>query len=544
MLMRLRLIRDERGNAMVLAVFLTAALALLAINLINVVSGDSSRGAQGVKRDAAFQAAEAGLSEYTSKLLEDNQYYLHDVAAGESTRNSATNCSGTNVSSTSSTPTAWNYGTTWAYCSTKNNWRQLSNGYEYNVQVTGPTASQNYADLIATGRKQGTTAPVRVLEQRVRLASVADFQMMSNASISYGSTATTRGKIYSAQSVTHSGTAYADVYAEGQVSGGATYVSPARSYDVDSSPTIRAMIANPVNFASFLVSLTDIQRAAQNGGIYLNNSAYAAWQLTFASDGTVNVKTCTAPNETTVTPPTCTQYAGFPKTVPSNGAIYVEQTAIIAGGTSTCTDPDGTSLTNANCVNGRVTVASDDKMIVGDDIGYMVTGDDVLGLVSKNDMLVARWGPPVLHWRAGTLAETGSWQSATSATYSTTTSASYTLPTATINVNSTTNLTMPDQLWVSAGGGKIISCTGTATSPTRLTGCSGGSGSMPSGTTVRTRYDATFTGSTATYGGGQMAMFFQREYNYDVSLVYLQPPWFPTIGYGYTVPLFRELPPS
>ncbi len=545
---RLRNAKSESGNAMVLAVFMMAALTLLSVSLINVVRGDASRSAVGVVRDAAFQAAEAGLDDYTSKLLEDNQYYLHDVAAGESTRRSS---GGTLVSPGSSSPTPWTYGITWTYPNGKDYWRQLSNGYEYNLQVTGPSQTQQFVDLIATGRKQGTTSPVRVLEERVRLASVADFQMMSNASISYGSTATTRGKIYSAVNVTHSGTAYADVYAEGQVSGGATYVSPARAYDVDSSPNIRSMIASPINFASFLTSMTDIQRAAQNGGIYLNNSSVAAWQLTFSSDGNVNVQTCTATNQTSGLPPTCTQYAGFPRAIPTNGAIYVEQSVIIGIGSSSCTDPDNTSLTNANCVNGRVTVASNNDIVVGDDIGYMQTGDDVLGLVAKNTMYVARWSPATMHWRAGTITETGSWQSATGSNNSTTTSGSpQTYPRTTITVASTSSFTStwPDTIWVNvpSGTGQTITCTGKTT--TTFTGCTGwtGSGTMAVGTTVRQQATntMTFTGSTATYGGGSMSMFLTRNYNYDDSLLYLQPPWFPSVGNGYTVPLFRELPAS
>ena len=37
-----------------------------------------------------------------------------------------------------------------------------------------------------------------------------------------------------------------------------------------------------------------------------------------------------------------------------------------------------------------------------------------------------------------------------------------------------------------------------------------------------------FTGSTATAHGGSMGMFDTRIYNYEPSLLYLQPPWFPT----------------
>ncbi len=41
-----------------------------------------------------------------------------------------------------------------------------------------------------------------------------------------------------------------------------------------------------------------------------------------------------------------------------------------------------------------------------------------------------------------------------------------------------------------------------------------------------------------------MSQFQTRVYNWDTSLSYLQPPWFPTIDFAYTVLLFRELPPS
>ena len=52
----------------------------------------------------------------------------------------------------------------------------------------------------------------------------------------------------------------------------------------------------------------------------------------------------------------------------------------------------------------------------------------------------------------------------------------------------------------------------------------------------------TFTGSTVTSDGGYMSMFDFRFYNYDPTLQYLQPPWFPAVGDPYQILLFRELP--
>ena len=52
----------------------------------------------------------------------------------------------------------------------------------------------------------------------------------------------------------------------------------------------------------------------------------------------------------------------------------------------------------------------------------------------------------------------------------------------------------------------------------------------------------TFTGSTATADGGSMSLFRTRVYQYDQTLYYLPPPWFPTVDGAYTTLLVRELP--
>ena len=479
-MLRLRALKEESGNAMVLAVFMMAALVLLSVTLVDAVRGDSSRSAQGVTRDAAFQAAEAGIDDYTSKLVIDNQYFLHDVAAGESTR-----CSGSQqVSSTATAPVAWSLGTTWTYCSGKNNWRRLSNGYEYNLQVAGTTITQPWVNIVATGRKQGTTVPTRVLEERIKPSSVADFQMIANADITYGSDAVTRGKVYvgidssgTKHSVTYqSGSrAYANVYAEGQVVGN-PMVSPAKAYDSDSNPNIRSVIKTPISFTSFASSLGTIQQAASTDSpsMSFDDSSKDAWQLTFNSNGTFSIQSCVRYKQwngyswtyydVDKHAPTCGSATTY--SVPSKGAIYTAQSAIVSG-----------------TVNGRVTVASNGDVVIGGNIRYAATGDDILGLIAKNDMLVAQWAPCPLDWRAATIAQTGQWRSSS---------------------NSTT--------------------------------CYYGNGSST--------FAMTFTGSTATALGGSMGQFSSRQYNYDDSLAYLQPPWFPTIDYPYTVLLFRELPGS
>jgi len=38
-------------------------------------------------------------------------------------------------------------------------------------------------------------------------------------------------------------------------------------------------------------------------------------------------------------------------------------------------------------------------------------------------------------------------------------------------------------------------------------------------------------------------MFVTRNYNYDSTLLYLPPPWFPTVDDAYQVAMFREVKP-
>ncbi|HZP73487.1 MAG TPA: hypothetical protein VFA97_08940 [Gaiellaceae bacterium] len=487
-------LRDESGQTMMMVVILAAALAFSGTMLEQAVQTDQSQSATANTRQLAFAAAEAGLDDYIAKLLDDNEYYLHYVAPGESTRQSTT---GVNVAPVAppASPTPWPsaYGTSWTYPNGKDNWVDLGNGYSYNVEITAPktgTNATNYLDIVASGKKNGTTASYsteRVVEELLNPSSVADFQMLADASISYGSGATTKGKIYAGvdpnnpnnkYDVNHDGTAYGNIYAEGSVTGSTTLMNGATKYS-GAAGTIRAQIKTPIQFTNFSGKFTDIKRAAQNAnGIYLDTS-YPVWWLTFDSNGTVDIKGCSLNNGQAAqmaTPTSCGTSVN--KALPQNGAIYAETTVVISGGTSICggTDvPPLTSQITGSCVHGRVTVASNQDIVIGDDIDYVTPGQDTLGLMAAGYMYVAKWAPNNISWRAATLAQTGQWESATS---------------------------------------------------------DGSHGTM------------TFTGSTAALNGGQMSEFNTRVYQYDPTLQYLQPPWFPTLTNNYTVELFRELPAS
>lgn len=446
--------RDEQGFAVVLVLCLAALLAILSVTLIGAVQSESTRAVHGVSRDASFQAAEAGIDDYIAKLVDDHLYYAHYVHAGEATRRDT---GGAIVAAGS----PWSGSLTWTYPNGKNTWRQLGNGYEYDLLITAPSAGSTAVGIVSTGRPVNSTnmSDWRTVQTLIRPSSVSDFQMLAAADITYGSTATTYGKIYAgidsagvAHSVTHSGTAYADIYAEKSVLGTPTMKNGAKKYD---STNIRTVLKNPVNFNDFLTSLVDIKRASQVGGVYLDQTGVDAWQLTFQSNGTFLAQPCTksGTNDVAYVKPSCGAATTY--SVPSNGAVYSAQTVIVSGQ-----------------INGRVTVAANNNLVIGNNISYVTSGDDVLGLVAANDMIVAYWAPYNLTWRAATIAQSGSWRS-----------------------------------WNNDG----------------------------------TKGTMTFQGSTTTNKGGYMGTYSTRIYQYDDTLLYLQPPWFPTVADAYTVVLTREL---
>ena len=446
---------DEGGFTLVLVLGLIGLMAVLSVTLIGVVQDESTHSRKAVTRDDALQAAEAGVDDYIAKLVADHLYYAHYVHAGEATRR------GTD-GTTASHGAVWTGGLVWTYPNRKDAWRRIDGGYEYDLQITAPSSTNAAVQIISTGRPAGSndTSEWRTLQTLVRPSSITDFQMVADADIQYGPTTTTYGKVYAgidskgvAHSISHLGVAYANLYAEGSVSA-TNLKNGAVTYD---RTTIRSVIKNPVNFNDFLTSLSDIQRASQSGGIYLNNAAVDAWKLTFMPNGTVTAQSCmkSGTYDVAQSTPNCNG-AITTYNVPTNGAIYVGQTAIVLGQ-----------------VNGRVTVASKANVVVGGNITYILTGDDVLGLVAQNDVVVAEWAPYDLSWRGATIAQSGTWHS-----------------------------------WSNTGSHGTL----------------------------------TYVGSTATYNGGYMNMFKTRIYQYDDSLLYLQPPWFPTVEDAYTVLLSRELP--
>ena len=525
---RMQLIHtDERGFAIVIAVALMSLVTIVSLGLMSLASSENSNSRRDFTADNSYQAAEAGTNAYLSDLTEatGTAFETAYVAKGEATRWDTGNVAHANSCATlaSGVPTcadvAWSSGATWTYKTARTSdtgWYTMPNtGYQYLIQVYPPSASltglaQVITRIDVTGRSctvnVANTACVgstdvstwKTIETQLRPSSLSDFEAFVATNLSYAVGATTTGPVFVGEdnsvppvkgNLSHSGTADANLYAEGTVTvGGSTLQMGAKKYDSTTNPTALCKLNNcsPVPFTSFASTFTTVAGAATAGGISLastdpTNAALSgqspaykvdAWKLVFQSNGTVLVSSCKLYKSGGSTPTTYQDYDGtnppvcgtaVSKSVPTNGAIYSAADVLIQG-----------------VVKGKVTVATAGNVVYTGNTTYNTNGIDVLGVEATGSVIVAQYAPDGSH--------------------------NITLYSAQFGLNGAFEA---DPNW----GGSA-------------------SGTMD------------FYGSTAVYGSncGQAdctiffsTFFSARHYNYDPNLQFVEPPFWPTLGNAFTI---------
>jgi hypothetical protein len=518
-----RLRGEESGIALISVMFLMALFAVVAVTLTSLTSFEVTRSATAARGNNALQAAESGLNVYIADLTEDTGFFLDYLAAGEARRTydgaqyPAT--AGENADENVALDPSWSRDSTWTYPSditTDPGWRTLTGtSYQYLIEVFPDSTQPNDVRVLAIGRPTpndtspaSDTSDYRAVEAYLNALSISDFQMLSAADISYGSGATTTGWLYAtdndsgtAATISHSGTATADLFTENTLSsysGSTNLVSPARKYASDSSPSIRTVISQPITFADLRESPQIVASGGGDGDIQLNaisdgidldptTNVPNAWWLQFQSGGTVEVYSCmkaytTSRYGTTYYPveydePTCTPYQTY--TLASGGEeVYTTEDVIISG------TVDG-QVTVYTAGGGKASSGdgsyADGDVVIGGDISYQTSGSNVLGAVAKDNVIIACWEPDdPLNWTAATISLNGRWES-------------------------------------DYDSGLSPSCR------------------------ARSKSSMTFTGSTATYDGGSMGGFNSRTYDYDPTLRYLPPPDYPQIPSAYKIVYERQV---
>jgi Tfp pilus assembly protein PilX len=545
-----RLIReardDERGFAIVIAVALMTLVTIVSLGLMTLASGENSHSRRDQAADNSYQAAEAGTNAYLSDLTEATgiAFTTAYMAKGEATRYDSGNTAHSNSCATlvndvpTCADTAWSSGSTWTYQlsrSSDTGWYTLPSGYQYLIQVfpantglsglaqvitridvTGRPCSFNAAGTACTGSTD--TSTWKTIETQLRPSSLADFQAFLATSITYGATATTTGPIFVGEdssgnpgNLTHQGTAKANLYAEGSVTVSAgTLTNGAQKYDSSTNPTALCKLNNctKVPFSSFSSTFATVSGAASGGGITLaatdpTNAALSgqsynvdAWKLVFQANGTVLVSSCK--KYVNATPTTFSDYDGMTppvcgtavsKSVPTNGAIYSAVDVLVSG-----------------VVKGKVTVATAGNVIYGGNVTYNTNGVDVLGVEATGTIYIAPWA-----------------------------------------LDSNGDIT----IWSAqfALNGPFVadpSCNGSSgnnwytSSPTNCHASNTVCKQSPAPYGSPATCTMTINGSSAVYGQSGSAismanMFQARNYNYDPNLLFVQPPYWPSLGNAFTI---------
>lgn len=473
--------RGERGSALITTIMLTSVAALLVAVSFSYARSTTTQTQREGRSDLALQVADAGVSRYISRLVEDPRYYDHFIDLAEDPR--------IDPSGVVHAPgTAWTPGVSWTYASgPSQTWTPLQDARfgqsSYSLRIQPPPPGSDLVTVQSTGQVgRGQPNPVtRSIQSQIHPTSIADFQMISNATVKYGSTATTTGKLYSAVDINHQGIARAPAYAQHFVcssnafdctgSNPTSSVFQGGAYDSKTTPSFQSKFATPIDFSQFTQSRLDIKDAATASGTAFNDPSVNAWMVQFLASGQVKIWRVTGTSDPGQQVNTLSCYATI--TVPASGAMYFEQSVIVSDGSTKTDSCGGSTGPRPSVVNGRVTIATKANVYVGGNITYSAPGDDVLGLIAGNEVIIAKYTPTNLTWRAASLAQTGQWRT-----------------------------------W---------------------TGNADGHNSM------------LYIGSQTTSDGGYASMFNSREYQYDDTLQRLRPPFYPILEGSWDTFYWREV---
>lgn len=473
--------RAQRGSSLIVTIMLTSVAAMLVLVSFSYARSTTTQTQREGRTDLALQVADAGVSRYISRLVEDPRYYDHYIDKAEDPR--------VDPSGVVHAPgSAWTPGVPWTYAAgTPTTWTTLQDARfgqsAYSLRIAPPPPGSDLVTVQSTAQVgRGQPNPVmRSIQSQIHPTSIADFQMISNATVKYGSTATTTGKLYSAVDINHQGVAKAPAYAQHWACSSSQFDCPSSSppgsvfqggaYDAKTTPSFQSKFATPIDFSQFTQSRLDIKDAATASGTAFNDPSVNAWMVQFLSSGQMKIWRVTGSSDPGQQVNTLSCYSTI--NVPASGAIYFEQSVIVSDG-STKTDSCGASTgPRPSVVNGRATIATKANVYVGGNISYNAPGDDVLGLIAGNEVIIAKYTPTNLTWRAASLAQTGQWRT-----------------------------------W---------------------TGTADGHGSM------------LYIGSQTTSDGGYASMFNTREYQYDETLQRLRPPFYPILEGSWDTFYWREV---
>jgi hypothetical protein len=271
----------------------------------------------------------------------------------------------------------------------------------YTLYITPPSGGSTIVTIKSVGQIPHFPGTRTILAE-VGQPSFANFALLSNAQIWFGSTETSNGPVFSNVGVHFDGTN------NGTVSSASSTYTPSAEYGGNGSvengvwgnggPKTEWQYPVPsVNFNQVTANLSSLQSAAASGGTDLAKSNAKGYYLLLNSNGTISYYKVT--NETNSGITTTLISANNP--APANGILFVNDNVWVQGTNwpgritivSAVLPQNSSTNTNINII-GNLTYAS-------------TNGSDAIGLIGQNNIQVSYYAPSTITIDAAVMAVVG-----------------------------------------------------------------------------------------------------------------------------------------
>ena len=271
----------------------------------------------------------------------------------------------------------------------------------YTLTITPPSSGSTIATINSVGTVPGFPGS-RTIKAEIGQPSFANYALLSNAELWFGSTETSNGPIFSNVGV------HFDGVNNGTVSSASNTYTPSAEYGGNGSvepgvwgnggPKSQWQYPVPsINFTKVTANLSTLQASAASGGTQLAKTSSLGYYLLLNSNGTINYYKVTNETNSGIT----TSLISSNNPAPANGVLFVNGNVWVQGTNwpgrltivSAILPQNSSTNTNINII-GNLTVANNN-------------GSDNIGLIAQNDVQVSNYAPTTITIDAALMAVVG-----------------------------------------------------------------------------------------------------------------------------------------
>jgi hypothetical protein len=271
----------------------------------------------------------------------------------------------------------------------------------YTLYITPPTSGSTIVTIKSVGQVthfQGT----RTILAQVGQPSFANYALLSNSQVWFGSTETSNGPVLSNVGV------HFDGINNGTVSSASSTYTPSAQYGGNGSvengvwglggPKSQWNYPVPsVDFTKVTANLSSLQSLATSGGTNLAPSRAMGYYLNLRSDGKIDYYKVTNETNSGITD-TLISSGNAP---PANGVLFVNDNVWVQG-----TNWPG-RITIASAVLPQSAATNTNINIIGNLTYATMSGADAIGLIAQNNVNVANYAPTTLSVDGALMAVVG-----------------------------------------------------------------------------------------------------------------------------------------